>query len=147
LDDSEREARGRVVSAARGWLGTPFHDLARVKGAGVDCAQLLAACFFEAAAIPRVETGYYSPQHMLHDREERLAGFVLRYAREIGEAQAGPGDVVLYKVGRSFSHAAIVVDWPHEIIHAHKLSGKVVAMPPFDADLAGRATRFFSIWG
>jgi hypothetical protein len=84
---------------------------------------------------------------MLHSHEELLVDFVLRYAHEIDEAQVGPGDVVLYRVGRSFSHAAIVVDWPREIIHAHKLSNKVLAMRGDVADLEGKRRRFFSIWG
>jgi cell wall-associated NlpC family hydrolase len=140
-------ARARVVACARAWIGTPFHDLARVKGVGVDCAQLVAAVYEEAGVVAHVDTGYYAPQFMLHSKDERLANFVLRYGREIAEADAKAGDVVLYRVGRSFSHAAIVVDWPREIIHAHKLSGKVVAMDPFAADLGGRPTRVFSVWG
>ena len=101
----------------------------------------------EAGLTPHIETGYYAPQFMLHSREERLAEFVARYAREIGEFEAGAGDVVLFRVAHSFSHAAIIVEWPREIIHAHKLSGKVVAMAPFVADLEGRRVRFFSPWG
>lgn len=139
--------RAAVIAAAREWIGTPFHDLARVKGVGVDCAQLVAAAFHEAGVVAHIDTGHYSPQFMLHHGEERLAAFVMRYASEIDEARAGPADVVLYKVGRVFSHAAIIVEWPREIIHAHKLSGKVVAMAPDIADLQGRAKRFFSVWG
>lgn len=139
--------RSTVLAAARTWINTPFHDLARVRGVGVDCAQLLAAVYHEAGVVERVDTGTYSPQFMLHDRRERLAEFVGRYSREIAEADAGPGDVVLYRVGKSFSHAAIIVEWPHNIIHAHKLSGKVVAMDGRAADLQSRPTRFFTPWG
>jgi cell wall-associated NlpC family hydrolase len=140
------EERDRIVAAARGWIGTPFHNVARVKGAGVDCAQLVAGVYEEAGVTPHIEAGYYAPQFMLHCREERLAEFVARYAHEIDERDAGPGDIVLYKVGHSFSHAAIIVDWPHEIIHAHMLSRKVIAMEPFSADMHDRQTRFFSVW-
>jgi cell wall-associated NlpC family hydrolase len=145
MDETESAARVRVVSAARAWLGTPFHDLARVKGIGVDCAQLVAAVYEEAGIVPHVDTGFYAPQFMLHSREERLVNFVLRYADESDVANSG--DLVLYRFGKSYSHAAIVVDWPHEIIHAHQMSGKVVVMNPFAADLYGRDMRFFSVWG
>ena len=30
----------RVIAAARGWLGTPYHDQASVKSAGCDCLGL-----------------------------------------------------------------------------------------------------------
>lgn len=135
-----------VLTAARSWLGTPFHNLARVKGVGVDCAQLVAAAYEEAGLTSRIETGHYSPQHMLHGHEELLAEFVGRHAREIEESAVGPGDIVIYRVGRVFSHAAIVADWPRAIVHAHQLSGQVVEMGGFDADLKGRKTRFYSIW-
>ena len=105
------------------------------------------ATYGAAGLIEPVDTGYYSPQHMAHSSTPLLVDFVLRYSHEIDEAHAGTGDVVLYRFGRSFSHAAIVVEWPREIIHAHKLSGKVVAMRGDVADLGGRPTRFFSFWG
>ena len=31
----------RVIAAARGWLGTPYHDQASVKGVGCDCLGLV----------------------------------------------------------------------------------------------------------
>ena len=145
MDDEA--ARQCVVACARQWIGTPFVDLARVKGVGCDCAQLLAASYEGAGVLPHVDTGFYAPQFMLHSRDERLASFVMRYAKETDAERVGAGDVVLYQVGRSYSHAAIVVDWPNEIIHAHKLSRKVVAMRGDVADLEGRATRFFRSGG
>ena len=140
-------ARARVVACARDWIGTPFHDLARVKGVGVDCAQLIAAVYEEAGLTAHIDTGYYPPQHFLHSDGEQLATFLSRHAAEIDAARAGAGDVVIYRYGRAYAHAAIIVEWPARIVHAHKLSGKVVEMAPFAADLGGRPTRFFSVWG
>ena len=138
------EARARVVAAARGWLNTPFHHAAQVKGVGVDCVHLIEAAYREAGVIEGVEIEAYSPQIMLHRGEEAVIPYLLRYGREIAEADVRAGDVALYKVGRSFSHAAIVVDWPTRIVHAHSKSGKVVEMHGLVADLSGRATRFFT---
>jgi cell wall-associated NlpC family hydrolase len=144
---NEAAQRAAVIAAARDWLGTPFHDRARVKGQGADCAQLLAASYEAAGVIPHVETGWYGIQHFLHSDREELAEFVGRYAHEIAEDRVGPGDVVLFKVHRAHAHAAIIVDWPRSIIHAHKLSNKVVETPAFYADLdKWRKTRFFSVW-
>ena len=135
-----------VVAHARRWLGTPFCDLARVRGVGVDCAQLLAAVYHEAGIIPYVDTGYYSPQHFLHSNKELMTSFVERYAHRIEEEDAQPGDVVLYKIEFAYAHAAIIVDWPSKIIHAHKLSGKVMEMGAFEYDMERRQVRFFSFW-
>src|SRR5690349_11447583 len=37
--------RARLLDEARTWLLTPWHHNARVRGAGVDCGQLLIACY------------------------------------------------------------------------------------------------------
>ena len=139
-------ARAAVVAAARAWLGTPFHHAAQIKGVGVDCVHLIEAAYREAGVIEAVEIERYSAQIMLHSRKETVIPYLLRVGREVAEADAGPGDTALYKVGNSFSHAAIVVDWPTRIIHAHSKSGKVVEMAGNVADLDGLATRFFSPW-
>ena len=148
MNEIVERQRGAVIKAAVSWLGTPYHDMGRVKGVGVDCAQLLAAVYEEAGIIEHTDTGYYSPQHFFHSDCEKLEPYVGRYAKQIDEDRALPGDVVLYKIHRVYAHAAIVVDWPREIIHAHKQSGKVVAMPPFEYDLQRfRVVRFYSFWG
>lgn len=145
-DASITDARARVVAEARSFIGTPFHHAAQIKGVGCDCVNLLAAAYEAAGVTGHVEIAPYSPQIMLHRGEETVIPYLLRCGREIPEAEARAGDVVLYKVGRSFSHAAIIVDWPTRIIHAHSKSGKVVEMAGNVADLDGRATRFFTPW-
>ena len=126
MDARESAARAKVAEAARGWVGTPFHDNACVKGHGVDCAQLLKGVFVEAGAVADFKIDHYSPQFFLHQDEERFLNFVLRFAREIPREQATTADVVLYKVGRVFAHGAIIVDpgWP-SIIHAHYAARRV----------------------
>ena len=37
----------RVIAAARGWLGTPYHDQASVKGVGCDCLGLVRGVWRE----------------------------------------------------------------------------------------------------
>ena len=143
---TEAEERQAVIDAARSWIGTPFHDCAAVRGAGIDCANLLARSFEEAGLTGPIDTGVYPPAWFLHRDEERFAEFVLRYAREITESEAGPGDIVLYKYGRCFAHGAIIVEWPKLIVHAYKSARIVTEYRPFDGDLYGRPTRFFTIW-
>lgn len=140
------EDRKRIIECARTWVRTPFHDNARLKGIGVDCAQFVAAVYEEAGLIPHIVTPSYSSQFFMHKAEERLIAHVSQYALEIEERQAAMGDLVLYKWGHAFAHAAIIVEWPKEIIHAHKRSGLVLPARGFDSDLKGRATRFFSLW-
>ena len=143
---SETEGRAAILAAAETWLGTPFHDDARVKGVGVDCAQFVAACFLEAGVVPEFEIPRYQAQWFLHHAEERLQQFVMKFGQEISESFVKPGDLVLYKLGRAYAHAAIVISWPNQIIHAHLLSRMVIKAAPFDTDLRDREVKFFSLW-
>lgn len=142
---SEDEQRAAVIEAARGWIKTPFHDGARLKGVGVDCAHLLAAAYEDAGLIPHQTITPYSPQWMLHNDAALFEDHVKRFAHEI-EGPPKPGDVVLFKIGRLYAHGAIVVDWPGSIIHAFKSFGFVAETPADEADLRARERRFFSIW-
>lgn len=113
---TEAEERAAVVAEAKTWLRTPYHHRARVKGHGVDCAQLLVEVFSNAGVIAKFDTGEYPNDWMLHRGEERFLGWIEKYARVVITPPL-PGDIVMWKYGRSFSHGGIVTSWP-EIIHA-----------------------------
>lgn len=138
--------RAAVLRAAEGWLRTPYHPGARVKGAGVDCLMLLAAVYEEAGVTGPIAPPPYPPDWHLHRGAERYLNGVLQYAREIPGPPDGPdpppGDAVLFRFGRCFAHGAIVIDWPL-LIHAYVGEGVTYARAG-DGKLAGRATRFFS---
>jgi cell wall-associated NlpC family hydrolase len=58
-----------------------------------------------------------------------------------------PGDLALYRYGRTISHGAIVTCWP-QIIHAHLDSGCVVLDDgEANAELERRFVGFWSFWG
>jgi len=117
--------REDIVRAALGWEGTPFHDRARVKGAGVDCVNLLVAAFSEAGLIPAADLEPYAPQWFLHRDEPRFLQGLAQYgARQIDPAAALPGDMLMYNFGRHAAHGAIVVD-AQTIVHAYKPVGRV----------------------
>lgn len=110
------DVRMALVEAACGWLGTPWHHAARVRGAGVDCVQLVNAVYHDVLGTPLLEVDY-SPDQYLHHGHEALLECLDRFARPVAEAL--PGDVVAYRFGRAMSHAGIVVAWP-QIIHASR---------------------------
>jgi NlpC/P60 family putative phage cell wall peptidase len=115
--------RAAVVARAHDWLGTPFHAGARVRGAGVDCAQLLIAVFAEAGLIEPVDPGHYPPDWFLHQDGEPLLAWVERYGMRTSTTPA-PGDVALFRYGRAVSHGAIVVG-PELLIHSYRGLGVV----------------------
>jgi NlpC/P60 family putative phage cell wall peptidase len=113
----ESAQRAAVVAEARSWLGTPYHHAARLKGVGCDCLTLLAEVFARAGMVAPIELPHYPPDWHLHRGAERYALGVLRHAAEV-EGPPLPGDIVLWRFGRAFSHGAIVVQWPL-VIHAY----------------------------
>ena len=150
----EAATRVAIVAEALSWIGCPFHDDQRLKpdkekgiDGAVDCAQFVAAVFLNTGATPHFETPRYVSQWFMHRDEERLMDFVKQFGHEIQEADAKAGDLVLYKIGRAYAHAAIIIDWPNEIIHAHLLARMVVRANPFELDLRGKPVKFFSLFG
>lgn len=137
--------RAEVVAQAMRWLGTPYHHHARVLGAGVDCAQLPAAVFHDAGIIPEIHPEYAS-QWMKHRDEEAYLSWITDYAHEIPRETLGPGDLVVWKFGRTFSHSAIVVDVP-TIIHA-MARDRAVVLGDMERDeyLTSRDSKFFSVF-
>lgn len=107
--------RQAVIATALGWIGTPYHPKAKVKGAGADCITFIAGAFEEAGIIAPVEMPFYHHDWHLHRSEEKYLVGLLSYCVEI-DGDPLPGDIVLWRFGRCFSHGAIVIDWP-EIIH------------------------------
>ena len=141
---TEREQRSAVIAEAMTWLKTPYHHQARVKGAGVDCGQLVAACFEAAGVIDPVTIPGYSSDWNLHRGEELYLDQVQALCREV--SAPGPGDIALYRFGRAWSHGSIVVEWPC-VIHAYFGLGVLLDDALANQNLASRPVRFFSPWG
>jgi cell wall-associated NlpC family hydrolase len=143
---TEDEGRAAVVAEALSWLRTPYHPGARVKGVGVDCAQLVIGVYAGAGVIRAFEPETYPHDWHVHRDVERYLQGVMRFGGEITRDQVRPGDLALYKFGRVFSHGAIVVQWP-QIIHAVLGDGLVtLGDADRDVDLLDRPVRWFSYW-
>ena len=153
-DPENFSRRMTVIRAAESWLGTPYHAMGRVKGAGVDCLTLLAEIYAEAGLIETPEIPYYPPDWHLHRSNERYLEGLLRYAAERGAPAAG--DIALWRFGSCYSHGYIVVECPNVI---HALMGRGVRRENAEtaAFLSGtarggvrvagaRLVRFFSIF-
>jgi len=66
----QQELRARVAAEAMTWRGTSYHHHGRIKGVGVDCAQILAAVFEAVDLIPPTDLGAYAREWHLHHGEE-----------------------------------------------------------------------------
>lgn len=114
--------RQRVVARALAWVGTPYHAHARVIGpsGGVDCVHLLCAVYHEAGLVPPIDPGKYPISWHMHQREERYMAALDRRANRTDHPR--PGDIALFRFGRCFSHAAIVVA-DNQLVHAFNRRG------------------------
>jgi cell wall-associated NlpC family hydrolase len=138
------EQRTRIVRAAREWLGTPYHHHARVKGAGADCAMFPLSVYQECGVLPpSYQPPEYSVQWHLHRSEELYLKEIDRFVLEIaGPPQ--PADFVVFQFGRTYSHGAIVLDWPL-IIHSYIPHGVLLSDALRDGELVGRKHKFFRV--
>jgi cell wall-associated NlpC family hydrolase len=140
--------RAAVVAEALSWRGTPYHHHARVKGVGVDCAQLLIAAYAVAGVVLPSDPGHYPPEWHLHRSEERFLAHLQQAGARLVQAPA-VGDVAVYRFGRCYSHGAVVVA-PGLVVHAHMprsgARGRVELCRTTDEPLAGRPVQYWSPW-
>ena len=123
LSDAQR---ANIVAVAESWYKTPYRGWSCLKGAGVDCGQLLKGVYIDAGYFPSDGIPLpldYSLQVSQHRHDTSYIETVAKYMREIPEAEAKPADVVVYKMGLAFAHAGIIKSWPEHIIHALERDG------------------------
>lgn len=137
-------ARASVIAEAQSWLGTPFHHAARVKGVGVDCAQLLLACYVDLKIVAPVEPEYYAPDWFRHQDGETFREWVAK--RCVPTATPTPGDIGLFRYGRSASHGAVCIS-DSQLIHAFRGRGVVLDSFAPGTPLAARFDSAWSPWG
>lgn len=149
--------RDKVAEAAKSWVGTPYHHMAAVKGAGTDCGMVIIKSFSEAGAIEDYKPKPYAAEWCLHRDEERYLDEIARHLvetdivegnptamqRVAGGWEPGLGDVLVWKVGRTFSHGAIVTGWPN-VVHAYFPSGVVEQVSLLNTPMADRPMRVFT---
>ena len=104
-------AQNDIVTAARNYLGTPFHHQARVKGVGIDCAGLLV-CVARDLGLQHYDVQGYS-------RVPSGAEFERHLDANLDKISAiEPGCILLMAFDSDPQHVAIATSLT-TIIHAH----------------------------
>jgi cell wall-associated NlpC family hydrolase len=151
-----------IVAAARGWIGTPYHQQGDVPGVGVDCGMILVRVFVDLGLVAPFDPRPYASDWMMHRDDERYVEIVRSIAaHEYDPRQVQPpsGDVVVWRHGRTFSHGAIVTGdprsaeptgWPW-VVHAYADSAvveeiDVTGSPMMRLGAGDRPMRAFSLW-
>lgn len=149
----EARERAAVVAEARSWIGTPYHHQGDIKGLGVDCAMIIVRVFCDLGLIPRFDPRPYSRDWMMHRDEERYLSWMPGRGNEVERPR--PGDVVVWRHGRLFSHGGIVTEWsddgPQLVVHAWAKARVViesdVSLPGALSDHDKHPRKYFSYWG
>ena len=141
------EQRQAVIDEAKTWLRTPHHNGACIKGekGGVDCGQFPWAVYNACGLMPPIDGSLrYSPEFHLHRNVEWYKNLADKYGKPVASPQ--PGDFALYKIGRIYSHGAIVIKWP-EIIHAFIKIGVTLDLGNQGyLDTEKTKTLFYTLW-
>ena len=114
-----QHTREDVVAAARAWIGTPYHHQASTPVAGCDCLGLVRGVFRALYGCEAEDVPPYSRDWAEASGLETMLGAARRHLIEIPAAEAGPGDVLVFrfKQGTLAKHAAILAT-ATSMIHA-----------------------------
>ncbi len=136
----------KIVTYARGWIGTPYRHQAAVKGAGCDCLGLIRGVWREVwgqepEAVPAYSMDWSEPQG-----EERLWAAARRHLRAAkrGDAPA-PGEVLLFRMraGSVAKHLGILSEAGGQARFIHSYSGHGVVESPLSAPWQRRVVARF----
>jgi NlpC/P60 family putative phage cell wall peptidase len=108
-----------IITAARSWLGTPYHHQACCKGVGVDCLGLVRGVWRDCFGTHAVEPPAYSRDWAEASGIETMLAGASEHLIAIGINEIAPGDVIVFRLRAGFvaKHAAIVAT-DETMIHA-----------------------------
>lgn len=115
-----------VISVAREWLGTPYHDQASKRGVGCDCLGLARGVWREVVGSEPVEVPPYGRGWGEVGQREVLADGARLCMIEIDPVEAGAGAVVLFRMREQgiAKHIGILTG-PENFIHSYERHGVI----------------------
>lgn len=123
-----------MVTAARGWIGTPYVHQAALKGVGCDCLGLLRGIFCEGFGAEPEAIPPYDP-HWDIGGEETLAEGLARHLTEIPLADIQPGDIAVFRMAprAAARHCGVVAEKDGQLTLIHARQNKRVSEEVFSA--------------
>jgi NlpC/P60 family putative phage cell wall peptidase len=116
----------RVVAAARGWLGTPYHDQASRRGIGCDCLGLVRGVWREVVGEEPLSVPPYSRDWGEMGKVEVLHDAAARVMLPADPARLEPGTLLLFRMRRDAiaKHCGIITE-PGMFVHAYERLGVI----------------------
>lgn len=116
----------RVISIARSWLGTPYHDQASLRGVGSDCLGLARGVWREVVGPEPFPIPPYSRDWGETGPREVLAEGARTMMTEVEPAAAGPGALVLFRMKpRAIAKHVGIITGPDSFLHAYERLGVI----------------------
>ena len=139
--------RQDIVSAAQGWIGTPYRHQASAKGAGADCLGLVRGVWREVLGPEPERLPAYTPDWGETGRDEILWEGALRNLMSPSPSPSPePGDVLLFRMrdGRIAKHLGIVSEVGSNARFIHAYSGHGVIETALSGPWARRVVARFT---
>ena len=115
-----------VIAAARGWLGTPYHDQASLRGVGCDCLGLARGVWRDLVGAEPQSIPPYSRDWGETGVREVLAEGARGMMIEIPLAQIGPATLVLFRMApRAIAKHVGILTADDSFIHAYDRLGVI----------------------
>ena len=115
-----------VIAAARGWLGTPYHDQASLCGVGCDCLGLARGVWRDLVGAEPQPIPPYSRDWGETGVREVLADGARGMMIEIPLAQIGPSALILFRMApRAIAKHVGILTAPDRFIHAYDRLGVI----------------------
>jgi NlpC/P60 family putative phage cell wall peptidase len=108
-----------IITAARGWIGTPYRHQASLQGVGCDCLGLVRGIWRDVYGAEPEAAPAYSPDWAEATGREQMAHAARRHMLEIDPLEFAAGDLLLFrwKPWLPAKHAGIATARDH-MIHA-----------------------------
>jgi NlpC/P60 family putative phage cell wall peptidase len=108
-----------IITAARGWIGTPYAHQASVKGVGCDCLGLIRGVWRDVIGKEPEAMPAYSPDWAEAGGKETMAEAASRHMKPITLKDMQPGDLLLFRWRRHLpaKHAGLLTS-AESFIHA-----------------------------
>ena len=118
---ADMTTRDDIITAARGWLGTPYRHQASAKGAGCDCLGLVRGVYREVVgAEPEAPPAYAPDWAEARSTSEAMAEAARRHLIERAITDATPGDVLLFRLNlQAVAKHVAILSSPGRMIHAY----------------------------
>ena len=115
-----------VITAARSWLGTPYHDQASLRGVGCDCLGLARGVWREVVGPEPFPIPPYSRDWGETGPCEVLADGARQMMPEVPVQLAGSGALILFRMmPRAIAKHVGILTGPDTFLHAYERLGVI----------------------